>query len=79
MVNLLDFGAFVRLKEGVEGLVHVSQISTEQSKKPSDKLKIGDNVNVKIININEKNKKISLSLKAIEEEKIEKWKKTINK
>ncbi|NLX62839.1 MAG: bifunctional 4-hydroxy-3-methylbut-2-enyl diphosphate reductase/30S ribosomal protein S1, partial [Tissierellia bacterium] len=49
VVNLLDFGAFVRLEEGVEGLVHISQISTEHVKKPSDKLNIGDIVTVKIM------------------------------
>ena len=68
VVSLLDFGAFVRLKEGVEGLVHVSQISTEHVKKPSDKLKVGDIVTVKIMDINEEDNRISLSMKAIEEE-----------
>ncbi len=70
VVNLLDFGAFVRLEEGVEGLVHISQISTEHVKKPSDKLNIGDIVTVKIMNINKENNRISLSIKAIEEEKM---------
>jgi len=63
VVNLLDFGAFIRLKEGVDGLLHVSQISKEHVEKPSDVLKIGDLVNVKVIDINGEDKKISLSLK----------------
>lgn len=63
VVNLLDFGAFVRLKEGVDGLLHVSQISKEHINKPADVLKVGEKLNVKVIDINEEEKKISLSLK----------------
>lgn len=63
VVNLMDFGAFVRLNEGVDGLLHVSQISKEHINKPSDILKIGEKLNVKIIDINGEDKKISLSLK----------------
>ena len=72
VVNILDFGAFVRLNEGVDGLVHVSQISKEHVNKPSDKLKIGQEVNVKIIDINEEEKRISLSMRALEEDLEEK-------
>jgi 4-hydroxy-3-methylbut-2-enyl diphosphate reductase len=72
VVNLMDFGAFVRLNEGVDGLLHVSQISKEHVNKPSDVLKIGDKLNVKVIDINGEDKKISLSLKdAIESNEIE--------
>ena len=63
VVNLLDFGAFVRLKEGVDGLLHVSQISKDHISKPSDALKIGDIVTVKVIDINGEDKKVSLSIK----------------
>lgn len=63
VVNLLDFGAFVRLKEGVEGLVHVSQISHERVEKPSDELNSGDEVEVKIVEINTEAQKIGLSIK----------------
>lgn len=63
VVNLLDFGAFVRVKEGVDGLLHVSQISKEHINKPSDVLKVGEKINVKVIDINEEDRKISLSLK----------------
>lgn len=69
IVKILNYGAFLKLEEGVEGLVHISQISTEHIKNPSEKLKVGDVVQAKIINIDEKEKKIGLSLKAIEEEK----------
>ena len=64
VVNLMDFGAFVRLNEGVDGLLHVSQISNEHISKPSDALKIGDKIQVKVIDINGEEKKISLSTKA---------------
>lgn len=63
VVNLMDFGAFVRLNEGVDGLLHVSQISNEHISKPSDILKIGDKLDVTVIDINGEEKKISLSTK----------------
>jgi 4-hydroxy-3-methylbut-2-enyl diphosphate reductase len=63
VVNLLDFGAFVRLNEGVDGLLHVSQISKEHINKPSDALKVGQKINVKVIDIDEEGKKVGLSLK----------------
>lgn len=65
VVNLLDFGAFVRLQEGVDGLLHVSQISREHIDKPQDKLSIGEEVEVKVTEIDEENKKISLSIKEL--------------
>ena len=63
VVNLMDFGAFVRLDEGVDGLLHVSQISNEHINKPSDVFKVGDKIKVRVIAINEEEKKISLSTK----------------
>jgi 4-hydroxy-3-methylbut-2-enyl diphosphate reductase len=63
VVNLLDFGAFIRLKEGVDGLLHVSQISKEHVNKPSDVLKVGDIIKVKVIEINDEDRRISLSTK----------------
>lgn len=68
VVNLLDFGAFVRLKDGVDGLLHVSQISKDHINKPSDVLKIGEEVMVKIIDVNEAERRISLSMKEADEE-----------
>lgn len=64
VVRFSDFGAFVELEPGVDGLVHISQISHQKVEKPSDVLKIGENVKVKIINVNKEEKKIALSIKA---------------
>lgn len=69
VVNLLDFGAFLKLAEGVEGLVHVSQISNEHVEKPSDVLNIGDKIEVKILEIDKDNQRISLSKRALMEPK----------
>lgn len=61
--RLLDFGAFVELESGVEGLVHTTQITDENITKPSQVLAIGDRVKVKILDIKEEEKRISLSIK----------------
>ncbi|SHJ47617.1 30S ribosomal protein S1 [Paramaledivibacter caminithermalis] len=63
IVSLVDFGAFVELEEGVEGLVHISQISENRIAKPSEVLEEGQTVKVKILDIDMENKKISLSIK----------------
>ncbi len=63
--SLQTYGAFVDLQDGLSGLVHISQISQKRIKKPSEALKVGDKVKVKILNTN--NGKISLSMKAVEE------------
>lgn len=63
IVRLVDFGAFVELEPGVEGLVHISEISEERILKPSDVLKVGDKVKVKVLEIDSKKGKISLSIK----------------
>lgn len=67
VVNLVDFGAFVRLKEGVEGLIHISQISHNHIEKASDELNVGQEVDVKILEINPEEKRIALSIKALTE------------
>lgn len=64
--SLQTYGAFVDLKDGLSGLVHISQISQKRIKKPSEVLKVGDKVKVKVLNTNDG--KISLSIKAVEEE-----------
>lgn len=61
--SLQNYGAFVRLENGLSGLVHISQISTSRIKSPSDVLKISEEVDVKIIGV--KDGKISLSIKAL--------------
>ncbi|MDK2879624.1 MAG: hypothetical protein PWR06_2340, partial [Thermoanaerobacteraceae bacterium] len=63
VVNLVSFGAFVEIEPGVEGLVHISQISKEHIPSPDTVLKVGDIVKVKVMDINAKDKKISLSIK----------------
>lgn len=63
--SLQTYGAFIRLEDGLSGLVHVSQISQKRIKSPKDVLNTGDTVNVKVIGI--KDGKISLSMKALEE------------
>jgi ribosomal protein S1/(E)-4-hydroxy-3-methyl-but-2-enyl pyrophosphate reductase len=68
VVNLLDFGAFVEVAEGVEGLVHVSEISWDHVEKPSDELNIGQEIEVKIISIDPEEEKIGLSIKALKEQ-----------
>lgn len=64
--SLQPYGAFVDLKDGLSGLVHISQICQKRIKKPSEVLKVGDKVKVKVLNTNDG--KISLSIKAVEEE-----------
>lgn len=64
--SLQPYGAFVDLKDGLSGLVHISQISQRRIKKPSEVLKVGDQVKVKVLNTNDG--KISLSMKAVSEE-----------
>lgn len=66
VANLMPFGAFVKIDKGVEGLVHISQISEKRIAKPDEVLKVGQKVNAKIINIDLENKKIELSIKELE-------------
>ena len=63
VVKFMGFGAFVELFPGVEGLVHINEITDENIAKPSDVLEIGQKVKVKVLDINKENKRISLSIK----------------
>ena len=63
--SLMPYGAFVDLGDGISGLVHISQISQKRIKTPSEVLKVGDTVKVKVLNTN--NNKVSLSIRAAEE------------
>ena len=67
--SLQPYGAFVDLKDGLSGLVHISQICLKRIKKPSEVLKVGDKVKVKVLNTNDG--KISLSMKELEEQQAE--------
>ena len=65
VARMTDFGAFVELAPGVDALLHVSQIAKEHIEKPSDVLKVGQEIEAKIVDFNEDEKKISLSIKAL--------------
>ena len=65
VARMTDFGAFVELEPGVDALLHVSQISKEHIEKPSDVLKVGEEVTAKVVDFNPTDKKISLSIKAL--------------
>ncbi len=65
VARMTDFGAFVELEPGIDALLHVSQISKEHVEKPADVLKVGDEVTAKVVDFNEADKKISLSVKAM--------------
>ena len=60
---MTDFGAFVELAAGVDALLHVSQISKEHVEKPADVLKVGQEVTAKVVDFNNEDKKISISIK----------------
>ncbi|WP_243154805.1 30S ribosomal protein S1 [Clostridium thermarum] len=66
VVRFADFGAFVELEPGVDALVHISEISHKRINKPSEALEIGQQVKAKIIDVDIENKKIGLSIKAVE-------------
>ena len=66
VVSLVDYGAFVNVAKMVEGLLHISEISHDKVEKPGDKLKVGDEIEVEILDIDENNKKVSLSMKSLE-------------
>lgn len=61
VVRMVPFGAFVELEPGVDGLVHISQIANKHVVKPEDELKVGEIINVKVLEVNPEQKKISLS------------------
>ena len=63
VVKFMSFGAFVELFPGVEGLVHINEITDENIAKPSDVLEVGQMVKVKVLDVNKENKRISLSIK----------------
>lgn len=70
VARMTDFGAFVELEPGIDALLHVSQISKNHVEKPSDVLKIGEEVTAKVVDFNSDDKKISLSVKALSENEV---------
>ena len=67
ITNVTDFGVFVQLEEGIEGLVHVSEISREKVKTPVGMFNVGDTLKAMVINVSAEDRKIGLSLKALED------------
>ncbi len=66
ITNITDFGIFVELEEGIEGLVHVSEISKEKIKTPVGKFNVGDVITARVMNINSEERRIGLSVKRLE-------------
>ncbi len=66
VARMTDFGAFVELEPGVDALLHVSQISREHVEKPADALKIGQEIEARVVDFNGEDRKISLSIKALQ-------------
>jgi len=71
VTNVTDFGAFIELEEGIEGLVHVSEISREKVERPSDVLKVGESASAIVLHIDAHERRIGLSMKGVAE-KVEK-------
>ncbi len=68
VARMTDFGAFIELEPGIDALLHVSQISRTRVNKPSDVLSVGQEIEAKVVDFNEEDKKISLSMKVLEPE-----------
>lgn len=68
VARMTDFGAFVELEPGVDALLHVSQISRDHVEKPSDVLSIGQEIQARVVDFNPEERKISLSMKALEQD-----------
>ncbi len=77
--RLVAFGAFVEIAPHIEGLVHVSQIAHKHVKNPNEVLSVGQEVKVKVLEINKEERRISLSIKATQEEEVEVKQEEINK
>jgi small subunit ribosomal protein S1 len=67
ITSLTDFGAFVEIKPGIEGMIHISEVSSNKIDSLADVLEVGQEVEVMVLRISPENKKIGLSIKAIEE------------
>ncbi len=67
ITSLTDFGAFVEIREGVEGMIHISEVSSNKIENLASVLTVGQEVEAMVLRLNPENKKIGLSIKAIEE------------
>jgi small subunit ribosomal protein S1 len=72
VTNVTDFGVFVELEEGIEGLIHVSEVSKEKLKTPLGKFNIGDALSAKVVNVSSRNRRIGLSLRKLDQEDMDK-------
>jgi small subunit ribosomal protein S1 len=79
ITKVTDFGAFVEIEPGIEGLVHVSELREERVENPRDVVKEGDEVDVKIIDINTADRKVALSIKALSHEGDEDYREYLRK
>lgn len=68
IVSIMPFGAFANITDGVDGLIHISQLSDKRVNKPSDVVSVGDEVDAKIVDINTETRKVGLSMRALIEE-----------
>jgi small subunit ribosomal protein S1 len=68
ITHITDFGLFVEVEEGIEGLVHISEASLERIKNLSEKFKVGDEIRAKVIKVDAEKKKLGLSIKRLLEE-----------
>jgi small subunit ribosomal protein S1 len=66
VTSVTDFGVFLEIEEGIEGMIHVSELSRERVNSPSDFTKVGDELTAMVLKVNKKDKKIALSIKSLE-------------
>ncbi len=67
ITNITDFGVFIELEDGIEGLIHVSELSKEKVENPSDVVKVGETISAMVINIDPQDRKIGLSVRSLKE------------
>lgn len=78
VTRLADFGAFVALSPGVEGLVHISELSTERVESVASAVKVGQELEVQVLDINARDRKVSLSVRALSEAHVEDYRDHLN-
>jgi len=67
ITNITDFGVFIQLEDGIEGLIHVSELSKEKVENPSDVVKVGETISAMVINVDPQERKIGLSVRSLKE------------
>ena len=71
VTRLADFGAFVEVAAGVEGLIHISELSSERVRSTGDVLEVGQEVEARVLGVDKENRRISLSIKAVKEPQVD--------